>query len=163
MSYFRAKLQIPIGEAGCESWVCSSLHFWLWAFPVFYFYCLKFSPSTHKVTVKCSHLILFLIVPLFYFSASASGSKEACSGKEKTNLNYLDYLKWNSFSVFQLASFTVKNEGKCINPMSWRTTIGLLGTATRKILVVALGKKRRKQWTVSAQNCPLSALVTLQW
>lgn len=40
-------------------------------------------PSTRKVTVKCSHLTLFLIVPMFYFSASASGSKEACSGKKK--------------------------------------------------------------------------------
>lgn len=75
MKYFRAKL-IGVGEAGCEIWVCSSLHFWLWAFPEHIF------PSTRKITAKRFHLIFFLTVPLFYFSASTSGSKEACSGKK---------------------------------------------------------------------------------
>lgn len=47
--------------------------------------------------------------------------------------------------------------------MSWGTAVGLLGTTTIKMLVVALGKERRKQRTaVPAQNCPLSALVTSQ-
>uniref|UniRef100_A0A674G9P1 High mobility group AT-hook 2 n=1 Tax=Taeniopygia guttata TaxID=59729 RepID=A0A674G9P1_TAEGU len=49
----------------------------------------------------------------------------------KNNLKDLDYFKLNNFSVFQLASFTVKKEGKCINHMSWETAMGLLGTTTR--------------------------------
>lgn len=59
----------------------------------------------------------------------------------KNNLNYLDYFKLSNFSVFQLASFTVKKEGKCINHMSWGTAMGLLGTTTRTSHVVALGKE----------------------
>ncbi|KAM9635158.1 high mobility group protein HMGI-C isoform 2-T2 [Morphnus guianensis] len=54
-----------------------------------------------------------------------------------------------------------QNEEKYINRMSWGTAVGLLGTTTRTIHMVALGKERRKQWMVLAQKRPLFAAATL--
>ncbi|XP_065536440.1 high mobility group protein HMGI-C isoform X1 [Lathamus discolor] len=42
-------------------------------------------------------------------------------------------------------SFTVEDEGKSINHLSWGTAVGLLGIITRTTHAVALGKERRKQ------------------